>query len=120
MAKPIITAEINADENIEISWDQTYYSSFVTGHTLIIEPMEPNHFVPSQCYFDKTQIEIRFGPDATSYIFENFIASFKYRIQVITHFDELGMTTSDEDIFATNEESMNLTKFSFIKFIGFV
>ncbi|KAK9711926.1 hypothetical protein QE152_g25191 [Popillia japonica] len=103
LAKPIITAEINADENIEISWDQTYYSSFVTGHTLIIEPMEPNHFVPSQCYFDKTQIEIRFGPDATSYIFENFIASFKYRIQVITHFDELGMTTSDEDIFATNE-----------------
>ncbi|GJQ71921.1 hypothetical protein Trydic_g3030 [Trypoxylus dichotomus] len=101
LPKPLITVETNIDDNLQISWDQN--SRFATKHTVIIQTIGPEHFIPTRCYNDYTPIEKHFDITTTSYTLENPKPSFRYNVQVVSYFEGLGMTTKDEEFIITSE-----------------
>ncbi|KAK9711930.1 hypothetical protein QE152_g25195 [Popillia japonica] len=83
-----------------VNWDRC--SGNVRSYVLRIQPIEPVHFVPANCHFDLSSTEIILnGTDTTSYNFTGAEASFRYTIELLTHFKE---STFTEEIYVISNE----------------
>lgn len=104
LPNPSISLQVTDDNQILISWEQNDHPEPITAQYVYIEPVGPNHFVPSHCPINNEVIVMDIDPDMTSYLFDAN-PSFEYKIHVEIHFERLGMATSDIGTIITNEYS---------------